>query len=83
MNIEDIVTMRRLVVGTVTTTIGAATSAASDLSVASNVEPAWLNIAIKYGTLAAAFVTVVAGLLKMWLDWRKDRREERAARRRY
>lgn len=69
--------MRRLVAGVLATWVGAATSLASDIS--TNVlasEPTWLNTAIKFGTLGAALVTISAGVLKMHLDIRKDKREQ-------
>lgn len=72
--------MKRLVVGAVSTAIGATASYASDASQQlAQMEPNWLNLAIKWMTLAAGATTVAAGLVKIYLDLRKDRREERKA----
>jgi hypothetical protein len=77
VHLEDVITIRRLVVGTLTTSVGAATSIAADINAAvASAEPAWLNVAIKFGTLGAAIVTILAGLVKVYLDIRKDLREQ-------
>ena len=78
MQLEDLVSLRKLVVGTATTTIGATVSLAADATQSiQDMEPSWLNLAIKLVTLVAGASTILAAVAKVYFDWRKDKREER------
>jgi hypothetical protein len=80
MKLDDFVTIRHLVVGTATTTVGATASLAGDMAAqVAHAEPSWLNVAIKFATLGAGLVTMAAGAIRVWLDCRKDARETKAA----
>lgn len=78
MRAEGFVSVPMLVIGTATTAATGAAAHVAEVAV-TYVEPVWLSIALKYVSFGAGLATLCAALFNMYLGYRKDRREQKAA----